>query len=646
LGDLAAADPGGNWASRPSNSLTTILLPWLPQTCATTEKRHAAVRVVAKQQPEIGWKLVFSLLPEAHSVSSGTRKPIWQPFIREDWKEGVLRSQYDEDILAYAGLALELAGRDVIKLAKLVKRYFRLPPAIRACLRERLTSDVVLGLSEAEQFRLWAALTKLTANHRKFADHENWKVPERALEELDAIADRLRPSAPEIRHKRLFAGVDVDLYETVGDWEEQRKKLDIRRQEAVRDILSHGGITLLLQFAADVEASWQVGYAFASLLELARVDVVLPPLLETDSKQLLQFAGGYVWGRHKVDGWNWVDSLKTANWSTAAKAQFFTFLPFCKETWSRVERQMESTEGEYWQKTSANPYESSSGIEQAISKLINYGRADAAIQCMHLMARKAEVNPDLALRALNALNTTNRIDDHAIGELITALQGNASVNEQALRQVELKFLRILGEFYNGRPISLSRWMAEDPEFFCEVIRTVFRSTKEEENIEPSEEVKERAGNAYHLLYEWRTSPGAKRDGSLDPGALTSWINAVKTKCVESGHWEVAATKIGKVLFYAPLGEDGLWIEPVCAVLDEKDHSSVRSGLTTEIFNSRGVFTFTAGKEEMELAEKWGEKASLVDAKGFSRLGQDLRRLADSYRRDAEREAKENPFEAL
>jgi hypothetical protein len=42
LGELAELDPGGNWANRPISSLTTIFLPWLPQTTATIEKRRFA----------------------------------------------------------------------------------------------------------------------------------------------------------------------------------------------------------------------------------------------------------------------------------------------------------------------------------------------------------------------------------------------------------------------------------------------------------------------------------------------------------------------------------------------------------------------------------------------------------------------------
>jgi hypothetical protein len=645
LADLAALDPGGNWANRPSNSLTTILLPWFPQTCATTDQRHAAVRVVARRQPEVAWKLVLSLLPETHSHSSGTHKPIWRSFIPEDWKEGASRAQYWEDVHAYAQLALELAGSDVEKLAALVERYFRLPNEIRLTLRAHLTSEAVLALNEGDRFRLWSALTRLTNNHRKFADHENWKVPDGALEELDALAGRLSPAAPEVRHKRLFGGVDVDLYEETGNWEEQEKLLNVRRQEAVREIISKGGSELLLEFAVKAGEPWRIGFVYASFADLAQDTVVLPSLLESKEKALLQFAGGYVWGRHKAGGWGWVDSVPLRSWTNPAKGQFFTFLPFCEETWSRVTAAMPGDEKDYWQNTSANPYESISGIETTLDKLIAVDRPDVAIHCMQILLHQGKAIPsNTGIIALDVLSDRHRIDAYAIGEVLTFLQRDQSANESDVRRSEWKFLRILGEFHNGQPVFLSRWMAEDPDFFCDVIQTVFRSKKEDPKIEPSDENKERATNAYHLLHEWCLPPGTQRDGSFDSGAFASWLAAVKAKCIESGHWEVAASQIGEVLFYAPRDEDGLWIEPVCAVLDGDDHAGLRSGLTMEVFNTRGVFTPDGGKSEMALSAEWSQKALLAERKGFSLLGQELRRLADSYRSDAEREAKENEIE--
>jgi hypothetical protein len=77
----------------------------------------------------------------------------------------------------------------------------------------------------------------------------------------------------------------------------------------------------------------------------------------------------------------------------------------------------------------------------------------------------------------------------------------------------------------------------------------------------------------------------------------------------------ATDRIGEVLFYAPRDESGLWIEPVCEVLDAADGEGIMNGLTTEVFNSRGAFWFTAGKAERDLAEEWDKKASISENKG-------------------------------
>jgi hypothetical protein len=92
LGELAAIDPGGNWANRPSNSLTDIFLPWFPQTCAPVPKRKAAVTALIKEQPAIGWKLIVSLLPSGHSSSMGCRiNELQQQFV--NWQKAMSEMQ-------------------------------------------------------------------------------------------------------------------------------------------------------------------------------------------------------------------------------------------------------------------------------------------------------------------------------------------------------------------------------------------------------------------------------------------------------------------------------------------------------------------------------------------------------------------------
>lgn len=79
-------------------------------------------------------------------------------------------------------------------------------------------------------------------------------------------------------------------------------------------------------------------------------------------------------------------------------------------------------------------------------------------------------------------------------------------------------------------------------------------------------------------------------------------------------------------------------------MDAADMEDMRRGFTLALYNSRGVHSFTSGKAELELAEGYEVKAAAVEDAGFHRVAEALRQLADGYRREAEREARTDPFE--
>jgi hypothetical protein len=132
LGELAARDPGGRWSNRPANSLTTILLPLMPQTCAPVAKRAAAVSTLLVEFPEIGWNLLVSLFHQSHSMSWGTRRPTWRETIPDDWSKGVTRSEYSEQTALYSEMAITAAKDDRKKLTELIGHLEDLPHRLRS----------------------------------------------------------------------------------------------------------------------------------------------------------------------------------------------------------------------------------------------------------------------------------------------------------------------------------------------------------------------------------------------------------------------------------------------------------------------------------------------------------------------------------
>lgn len=643
LGELTNHDPGGNWANRPDNSLSTILLPWLPQTIASIEKRKVAVQTLCKEWPEIGWKLIVSLLPNQHQISTGSHKPLWRNLIPDDWEEGVTHQEYWAQVSFYAELAVSMADHDPAKLAELIDHFDNLPKSSFDELLDVLSSETISSYPEDQQLLLWDRLRKFTAKHRRFSDAK-WALNDELLSAIEAVADKLAPSNPLNLYQHLFSDSDFDLYEENDNWEEQQQKLEERRQNAVEEILRAGGIEAVISFAEAVESPGQVGHSLGRIADAAIDLVLLPEYLEVDNRKLLTFISGYVLSRHYTKNWPWVDELDRADWSDYQLGQFLSFLPFTNETWERVTHWLGEAEGEYWSKTNANPYQMDGKLNIAIDKLIEYGRPHAAINCLNRM-RHAKQPIDVTqciralLAALSSAEPNYALDSYRIVELIKFFQASSEVSSDDLFRVEWAYLPLLDHHRGASPKLLESRLASDPEFFCEVVRLIYRSNKEDVvKNEPSEDLKAIATNAWRLLHEWQTPPGTQDDGSFDGAQFTHWLKRVKEICIETGHLEVALINIGEVLIYCPADSDGLWINrTVAEALNDRDAENMRDGFRTGIYNSRGVhWVDPTGKPERDLAEQFRQKAEDVENAGFQRLAVMLRGLADSYDREAER----------
>lgn len=652
LADIASIDPGGQWSNRPSNSLADIFLPWHVQTTASFDKRKSAIEAILKEQPAVGWKLLLALLPHNHGSTSGCHHPIWREFIPRDWKDTVLKNEYWEQITALTNLAIALAKNDSAKLCELIDSLPDLPKSAHSGILEHLSGGEVISLSEAERLPLWERLDKLIRHHRKFAD-AGWALPKEAVDKIAHIAHALEPKKAEFKYHHLFSDRDFDLYDEKGNYEEQQKRLDAARQDAISEIMGHSGADAALSFAAKVPAPYEVGRALGAMDSEELEASILPNLLDSEDDTTVRVLAGFVWTRFWKFKIDWVDAVLQKDWIPEHQAKFLTLLPFDEEIWKRVSSHLgQAHEGLYWKKARVNPYGPDRDLKIAIEKLLEYGREGAAVKCVaQTRDDKSRFDESLATRALLAVlgrgGDILELDKYETVELIKHLQTSEKTDKDALFQIEWNFLPWLDCFSSGSPVTLERRLASDPAFFAEAVGLVFysKNTPKEDRQEPDEQKKLLARNAYKLLTEWKRCPGCQDDGKFNAEAFNVWINEARKLTKESGHTAVAQIQIGHVLTYAPSDPDGLWIHnAVAEVLNFRDCADMRSGFTSQLFNGRGVFTFTHGQEERQLAGENRRKAEELDAKGYTRFATAMREFAERYERQAQLEEKRNPFE--
>jgi hypothetical protein len=302
----------------------------------------------------------------------------------------------------------------------------------------------------------------------------------------------------------------------------------------------------------------------------------------------------------------------------------------------------------YWSQIAVEPYLDKENMYYVIKKLLAHNRPVAAIECLYMILHdRHELDVEYTVKALISATSSaeplNSMDTYYLTEIIKHLQNRDDVSDEDLFRVEWAYLPLLEDRSEAKPVHLEYKLASEPEFFCQVIRLIFRSKYEEAPKDYSESDRKVATNAYTLLHNWRISPGMVKGGDFHGDRFTDWLDEMIKSCEESGHLEVALSQLGNVLIHTPADPSGLWIHhSVAEALNRKDLDGLRNGYRIGLFNSRGVRLIDpTGNSEKQLVEKYRQYAEDVEEQGFQRFAVTLRQLAESYEQDPLRIILEN-----
>lgn len=635
LGQLSSIEFPKTTSATPLNSLIRILLPWLPQTLASIEKRKAVITNLKSDYPDFTWKLLINFLPGQHQISFYNPKPRWRLQIPEDTGKSISKKNYWEQVEYYARQAVELAKNDVSKLAELIPNFDRLPPEAFYNLLKELSSEEITQKDEEEKYLLWDKLVDFTSRHRKFRD-TNWALSEDLLKQIDSFSSKLEPKDFLLKYKIFFSLESSILFEGNGSTKEKRDKKQI---DIVKEILYSGGIDKIINLVEIVESEWYVGAALGKIKENTSIDAVLfPKYLLNDESKVSNFVRGYVWSSFEYKGDGWVDGLDRTGWSKEQIGLFLRYLPPNSNTCERVKSWLPSDEKEYWENINIKHiiYDTISNI--VIEKLLKYKRPYAAIEYMHyyVCIGKQKIDATLCVKALNNAIVSKEPaiarDENNISGLIEFLQKSPEVSEEDLFQIEWSYLSILkGGKWHKRPITLEKRLANTPEFFCKIIRWVYipQPPSEEDESKVSREV---ALNAFQLLNAWKIPPGTQAYGKFDGDKFGEWFQKVKESCTQSGHLRNALYHIGKVLTNCPPDENGLWINKKAAeILNKRKLDDLRKGLYNALAYPDEVQTSDSKATlEKEMAAKYRGFADQTENAGFSRLAETLKDVSNAY----------------
>ncbi len=646
----------GRKNTRPANSLCKILLPRYAQTTADVDKRIAVLKSLAKRKPVVAWKLLLSMLPRSSNFTVDTHRPIWRDWM-SDWQEGTSVADYWKQVEVAADLMVELAGNDLSHWMNILDKIHIVPEPHRTRLVERLQSFPVDTITAEDRRRLAEHLRRTVQRHTDREDRRQTAPPDWVAALKSALPTLLSDDVLQ-RHAWLFAQwVTLEGFSQNRDaMHEELKRL---RADAVKRVLEESGWDGVLGFATIVESPRLLGATLASG-EHVTDSQILPALLRSPDANCRDLAAGYAERRIDRDGWNWFRHLPLKTWCKEDASTLLAHAGLAPEVWQLAANLGEDISVGYWKTVPAyaGTRLTKEQLEHACRELMAIGRPDAAIATLSGLAYcDLALTPQVVMDVLAGFLESrqsnpdaNPRDDtlHTIQELFGWLQKTVEfANDEPTRrlaQLEGGFLSLL-DGHGAAPVTLIRYLSDDPAFFAELIARLFRSNNEKRcQEEPSEGQRQWARQGYRLLMLWDRIPGTQPDGSIDEDQLLRWIESARSLCRESGHADVADSRIGEMLatsqFPQPENAETMWpCEAICDAIEEASSEPLNRGFEIGIYNSRGMVPrslLEGGDPERKEAAKYRKWAELCTA-DWPTTADSLRRVAKGYEFEAQQQ---------
>ena len=634
-------------------ALSQILFPLLPQTQGSSQDRLDTVRLLLRETPNTGWRLLLSLFPAKGGFVTTNYRPVWREIVSDDWEPKVVsQRELNYQLESLSKLLVETVREDYEKLSD--NDFIELLPDISPTAFDEtlgiLSSPFVTERPHHHRLTLWKRLAALHRRHAEFVDAV-WSLDKNAVLELGRVIDAIGPNDPKTVLGLVFSN-DVRLLvnnseRDIEDWKMYEEEKELLRRQTLKKALDHYGLKEAIALAKNVDDPGAFGYHLAEYASFESDRLLLSERLTLpSSKNCTEIIRAYVQRRQHLQGWKWLDSIDRSYWTPAQTGTLLGWMPFVPETWNRAESWLGRDDKEYWERT--HPLvtkEHETDYDVALRKLIQFRRRDAAISLLAgLCIQERTFDTRLAYQVLLLETPHSQILEqetiYKIDMIIKTLQSCQDLLTKELLEVEWKYLGLLRINSSFSPVTVERQLSSAPAYFCEIaeIHNRLRSIPRAELSNFGSLDVDIHKNIHQMIdRHWRVLPGMFPDGEFRSNVFEEWIDEVYRLCGNAKLLETAQDFIGEALLHAPPDPDGLWIhKSIANALNDRRAQTMRHAYYMATRNSRGVYRVEGtGAQERELAQKFRTRAEHLRDAGFDRLASTLESVSRSYDIDSE-----------
>lgn len=609
-------DPGGNLSNRPINSITEIFKPWHYQTLAPFEYRMKVLKHITEKEKALGWSLLTRMLPGYHETAFPTHKMRWRMFDKNTNLSYTYKEIWDTHS-AVIEMLITIFDNDEDKFSQLIEETPRLSHADRKRVLD--WADEVYPNIQHEKKLAWETIRGILSHHRSCPD-AGWALPETELVCFERLYNKLQPD--DIIHKYLWLfneqwpQLPEGLRYDSENYEQQQKKVDDTRRVAVEEWLKKLNLETVIGLRNKVQDRRTFGRILAQVVT-TKGDILLVCQCLRDRPEQVPFIHEFFNEKLATNGFIWIKALfgelQALGFDNKSLSNVLIPLNQNQQLWDFVASLDGEIQDEYWQNIQPHfPHLTNDEKAYGIKMLLGYKRFFSTIANAWLFPNviPSELLVEMLKRVVTEeANENSHLAGCEVERIFEELDKRTDIERSTLLDLECLYLPILSRKVRRSPKVLEEELANNPEFFIDVLKLLYKSknenlSEEERKKLSSEEIQNGAERAYHLLHTWKRIPGMRDDNSIDENELNDWIQKVRLLAESVGRLEVADEEIGQVLARYPEDCPSWPEEKIFRIIEEINTDDLKRGYYLGLVNKRSFSTrgaFDGGDIEREKA---------------------------------------------
>lgn len=628
-------------SNSPKDTFAKVFCTWMNfSPLQTAEEKIEAAEIAFKIDYGNTWEYLFLAINHNGGSIFGE---LSAPKYREHYySQSTTMAEMKRTQLGYLKLLMKHMGFSVKRWKKILKLSSELTDELRRESFEQLSYELT-QMSDEEVMQIKNEIRHLIYRHRYFASSD-WSMSEDNLVEYERLLDKIHINTSEYEYTYLFKNsYDYPLLHPVPyDREGKRNENEKAKETLIKEKISvfqdmNYDLSILAKMCANEPYS-PLGSYLAKYWNDGKWDYETFKCLlgiQASSQIALDYLKGFN-DEKCIEYGSIIEDLTSSGYSVGILASVYRIEAFRTKRIPLITNAPKSIKKEFWKNYIHCNKCNDSWI---LTECRKYATLDVYLDQVHQIHYRKPLTAEKIFDCFDGIekmphSEANQMTSYHVEQLISVIQ-DAYIDDpekcNRISHIEVFFMNLL-EWEQMK--SFHRMIKQSPEILAQLVAGVFKK----DHTLPCDQPRDQTyiSNMYAIYDKAHFCP-AELNGEVIEENLEHWVEQYKKLLIENDQESLFTSTLGRVFSFSPVGDDGH--EPCVAVrkmIEKHGDAKMISSYQTAVFNRRGIFSPSAGKEELKMAEEFKENAEYLEP-NYPKTAQIFYGLFESYKCESKQE---------